>query len=78
MHDEVSVKTDTSSFERVEEFKYMGTTLTTQNSIQEFKSANACYHSVQDLVSSSFISKNIKIKIHSRIILPLVLYGCET
>jgi len=49
-----SIKIDNSSFERVEEFKYLGTTLTNQNSIQEeiksrFKSGNACYHSVQNI-----------------------------
>ena len=49
-----SIKIDNSSFERVEEFKYLGTTLTNQNSIQEeikssLKSGNACYHSVQNL-----------------------------
>jgi len=32
---ETSMKTDNSSFERVEEFKYMGTTSTNQSSIQE-------------------------------------------
>ena len=42
-----NVKTDNSSFEMVEEFKYLGTTLTNQNSIQEeiksrLKSGNAC------------------------------------
>ena len=41
-------------------------------------SGNACYHSVQNLLSSSFLSKNLKIKIHRTIILPFVLYGCET
>ena len=46
-----SMKTDNSSFKRVDEFKYLGTTLTDQNSIQEeIKSrlnlGNACYHSV--------------------------------
>jgi hypothetical protein len=56
--------------------------LTHQNSIQEeiksrLKSDNTCYHSVQNLLSSSFISKNMKIKIHITIILP-VLYGCGT
>jgi len=39
------------------------------------KSGNACYHSVQNLLSSSLLSKNLKIK---TIILPVVLYGCET
>ena len=63
-----SVKIDNSSIERVEEFKYLGTTLTDQNSIQEeiksrMKSGNACYYSVQNLLSSSLLSKNLKIKI---------------
>ena len=42
------------------------------------KSGNACYYSVQNLLSSSFLSKNIKIKIYRTIIMPVVLYGCET
>jgi len=53
------------------------------NSIQEeiksrLKSGNACYHSVQNILSSSLLFKNLKIKIHRIIILPVVLYGCET
>ena len=72
-----SMKTDNSSFERVEEFRYLGTTLINQNSIQEeiksrLKSGNACYHSVQNLLSSSLLSKNLKIKIYRTIILPVV------
>jgi hypothetical protein len=39
---------------------------------------NACYRSVQNLLSSRLLSKNIKIRIYKTIILPLVLYGCET
>ena len=42
------------------------------------KHGNACYHSVQDLLSSSLLSKNLKIKIYRTIILPVVLCGCET
>ena len=78
-----SMRIDNRSFERMEEFKYLGTTLTNQNSIQKeiksrLKSGNACFHSVQNLLSSSLLSKNIKIKIYRTIILPVVLYGCET
>ena len=42
------------------------------------KAGNACYHSAQNLLSSSSLSKNIKIKIHRTVILPVVLYGCES
>jgi len=71
-----SVRTDNSTFERVEEFKYLGTTLTHQNYIPEeiksrMRSGNACYHSVQNLLSSRLLSKNLKIKIYRIIILPI-------
>ena len=54
-----------------------------QNSIQEeIKSrlnlGNTCYHSVQNILSSILLSKNMKIKIYRTLILPVVLYGCET
>jgi len=66
-----------STFEMVEEFKYLRTTLTHQNSIpEEIKSSlrlgNACYHSVQNLLSSRLLSKNLKIKIYRTIILSVV------
>src|SRR5215813_11437482 len=78
-----SVKTDNSFIERVEEFKYLGTMLTDQNYIQEeiksrLKLRNACYYSVQNRLSSSLLSKKLKIKIYRTIILHVVLYGCET
>ena len=78
-----SIKIDNSSFERVEQFKYLGTNLTNQNSIHEkiksvLKSGNACYHSVQNLLSSSSLHKNVKIKIYRTILLAVVLYGCDT
>jgi hypothetical protein len=42
------------------------------------KSGNAFYHSVQNPLSSCLLSKNTKTKIQRTIILPVVLYGCET
>jgi hypothetical protein len=77
-----SIKMDNWSFARVEEFKYLGTTLANQNSIQEeiksrLKSGTACYHSVQNLLSSSLLSSNLVIKINITIILPVDFYGCE-
>jgi len=76
------VRIDNSTFERVEELKYLGTTLTSQISIpEEIKSrlrlGNACCHSMQNLLSSRFVSKNLKIKIYRTIIFPVVLYGYE-
>ena len=78
-----NIKTDNSFFERVEQFKYLVTTLTYQNSIQKeimsrLKSGNTCYHLVQNPLSSSLLSKNTKIKTYKTIILPVVLYWCET
>jgi hypothetical protein len=45
---------------------------------RRMNSGNACYHSVQKLLSSRLLSKNLKIRIYITIILPVVLYGCET
>jgi hypothetical protein len=78
-----NINIDNKSFERVEEFKYLEATLTNRNSIHEeiktrLKSGNACYHSVQNLLSSRLLSKNTNIRAYRTIILPVVLYGCET
>jgi hypothetical protein len=63
-----SGRSDNSTFKRVEEFEYLGTTLTNQNSIAEeikcrLRSGNACNHLVQNLLSFRLLSKNLKIKI---------------
>jgi len=57
--------------------------LTNQNSIQKeiksrLKVGIACYYSVQNIFSSSLLSKNLKLKMYGTIILSVVLYGCET
>ena len=79
----LNIKIDNISFERVEEFRYLGKTLTKQNSIQEeiksrLKSGNVYYHSVQIFLSFCLVSKNLKIKIYRPVILSVVLCGCET
>jgi hypothetical protein len=78
-----NIKIDNKSFGRVEEFKYLGATLTNRNSIHEeikcrLKSGNACYHSVQNLLCSRLLSKNTKIRVYGTIVLPVALYGYET
>jgi hypothetical protein len=67
----------------VSQFKYVGTTVINQNLIQEeikrrLDSGNACYHSVQNLLPSRLLSKNVKVRIYKTIIFPVVLYGCDT
>jgi len=77
------VRIDNSTFDRVDDFKYLGKTLTNQNSTAEeiksvLKSGNTCYNSVQNLLSSRLLSRNLKIKLYRNITLPVVLCGCET
>jgi hypothetical protein len=72
------IKIGNISNENVSQFKYLGMTVTNQNLIQEeikrrLKSGNACYHLVQNLLFSCLLLKNLK-----TIILPVVLYRCET
>ena len=77
------IKIGRNSYENGKTFKYLGSLLTNENSIQEeikcvYKKGNSCYYSVQTFLSSRLLSKNLKIKIYKIIILPVVLYGCKT
>jgi hypothetical protein len=76
------IKIANKRFENMAKFRYLGTTLTNQNLIQEgikrrLNSGNACYHSGQKLLSPRLLPKNIKLSIYKIIILPVILYGRE-
>ncbi|KAJ4449407.1 hypothetical protein ANN_00806 [Periplaneta americana] len=80
-----TIKIGDLSFEEVEKFKYLGAIVTNINDKREeikrrINMGNACYYSVEKLLSSSLLSKNLKVRIYKTVrpILPVVLYGCET
>jgi hypothetical protein len=77
------IKIANGSVENVYQLKYLGTTVANQHFILEGikrrpNSGNAYYHSIQNLLSSCLLSKNVKITIYKTIILLVDLNGCET
>ncbi|KAJ4434729.1 hypothetical protein ANN_23297 [Periplaneta americana] len=78
-----NIKIGNLSFEVVEKFKYFEATVTNINDTRDeikrrINIGNACYYSVEKLLSSSLLSKNLKVRIYKTVILPVVLYRCET
>ncbi|KAJ4431656.1 hypothetical protein ANN_20255 [Periplaneta americana] len=78
-----NIKIGDLSFEEVEKFKYLGATVTNINDTREeikrrINMGNACYYSVEKLLSSSLLYKNLKVRIYKTVILPVLLYGCDT
>ncbi|KAJ4432088.1 hypothetical protein ANN_20702 [Periplaneta americana] len=78
-----NIKIGNLSFEEVEKFKYLGAIVTNINDTRKeikhrINVGNACYYSVEKLLPSSLLMKNLKVRIYKTVILPVVLYGCET
>ncbi|KAJ4441834.1 hypothetical protein ANN_11693 [Periplaneta americana] len=78
-----NIKIGDLSFEEVGKFKYLGPTVlnindTREESKRRINMGNACYYSVEKLLSSSLLSKKLKVRIYKTIILPVVLHDCET
>ena len=71
------------SFENVQKFKYLGVTVTNTNDIREeincrINMGNACYYSFEKILLSHLLSKKMKVNTYKTIVLPVVLYGCDT
>ncbi|KAJ4431782.1 hypothetical protein ANN_20387 [Periplaneta americana] len=78
-----TIKIGDLSFEEVEKFKYLGATVTNLNDTREeikrrINMGNASYYSVEKLLSPSLLSKSLKVRIYKTVILPVILYSCET
>ena len=77
-----SIVTGNVWFENVEKFKYLGVTVTNMNNIREdikriINMGNACYYSLEKILSSRLLSKKLKFT-YKIIIVPVILYGSET
>jgi hypothetical protein len=77
-----NIQKGNKSFERMQQFKYLRKTIPNQNSIHKetessLKSGKACYHSTQNLLSSSLPSRRVEIKIYRTVILPLFCMGVK-
>ena len=67
----------------MEKFKYLGVTVTNTNDIREeikrrINMGNACYYSLEKILSSHLLYKKLKVNTYKTITLPVVLHGSET
>ncbi|CAG9830357.1 unnamed protein product [Diabrotica balteata] len=78
-----NVTIDPYNFKRVESFKYLGATITTDNDITEeikgrIQAANRCMYSLHNTIKSKSLTRTSKIRVYKTVIRPVLMYGCET
>ena len=71
------------SFEKVKEFKYLGTIINDKNILRaeignRIKMANKCFFGLKRQLRSNLINRKTKLKLYKTLILPVLLYGSET
>ena len=81
--DKEDFKTKNRTFERVDTFKYLGSSLNERNEIlpeikERIAAGNRAYFSLQNVFRSKNISKRTKKVIYKTIIRPVVMYSSET
>jgi hypothetical protein len=81
-HDHPFLEVGQYKFQRVQEFKYLGSIMTQKNDeLNEIKarlqSGNKCYYGLSNLLKARTISMNLKIQLYRTLIRPVVMYGCE-
>ena len=74
--------TQGESFERVNQFKYLGSILTDDNNISEevrsrVTSGNKCFFALSNVFKSKIINRKLKITAFNTILKPIVMYGSE-
>lgn len=74
---------DNMQIESVSNFKYLGTKVNGNNSLEEeikerIVNGNKAYYANQKLFKSQLVSKQAKIRLYQTIIRPVVTYACET
>ena len=69
--------------EKVKEFKYLGSTLTSMNDMKKeimtrVEAGNRCLYSLLDIIKKRGISRYTKLRRYNSMIRPITTYGCET
>ena len=72
-----------NGIEKVSEFKYLGSCLTSNNDIKKeiterIAAGNRCFYSLLEIFKKRYISRTTKLRIYNSIIRPIATYGCES